>query len=185
MHRDKPSVLITSPGSPDLHVSPGLGSHSLRQTNVLQRNYSSSNSSTSSQHQHQQQQQQQISHKTQQQRLGPSSSNKVLTSASVSQQKNTTTTAGYHHHHHCQPTASSTSHAHGIHHVAGVSGAAISTHQTSSMPVEGRLQLKLGYDQNTLQLVVTIVCATGLSLRHSSGLPRNPYAKVRIWRICN
>jgi len=48
---------------------------------------------------------------------------------------------------------------------------------TQHIPIEGRLQLKLGYDQNTLQLIVTLVCATGLSLRQS-GAGRNPYAKV-------
>lgn len=48
---------------------------------------------------------------------------------------------------------------------------------TQPIPIEGRLQLKLGYDQNTLQLIVTLVCATGLSLRQS-GAGRNPYAKV-------
>ncbi|XP_017469883.1 PREDICTED: uncharacterized protein LOC108361698 isoform X3 [Rhagoletis zephyria] len=45
------------------------------------------------------------------------------------------------------------------------------------MAVDGRLQMKLGYDQNTLQLIVTLVCATGLTLRQS-GAARNPYAKV-------
>ncbi|XP_030244239.1 uncharacterized protein LOC108650718 isoform X11 [Drosophila navojoa] len=48
---------------------------------------------------------------------------------------------------------------------------------TQPIPIEGRLQLKLGYDQTTLQLIVTLVCATGLSLRQS-GAGRNPYAKV-------
>ncbi|CAD7093853.1 unnamed protein product [Hermetia illucens] len=43
--------------------------------------------------------------------------------------------------------------------------------------IDGRVQVKLGYDANTLQLIVTIVCATGLTLR-SNGAARNPYAKV-------
>ncbi|XP_065370286.1 uncharacterized protein LOC135962315 [Calliphora vicina] len=43
--------------------------------------------------------------------------------------------------------------------------------------IEGELQMKLGYDQTTLQLIVTIVCATGLTLRQT-GIARNPYAKV-------
>lgn len=44
--------------------------------------------------------------------------------------------------------------------------------------IDGRVQVKLGYDANTLQLIVTIVCATGLTLR-SNGAARNPYAKVQ------
>lgn len=47
------------------------------------------------------------------------------------------------------------------------------------MVIEGELQMKLGYDQTTLQLIVTIVCASGLSLRQT-GHARNPYAKVSI-----
>ncbi|XP_046392498.1 regulating synaptic membrane exocytosis protein 2 isoform X3 [Ischnura elegans] len=43
--------------------------------------------------------------------------------------------------------------------------------------VGGRLQVKLWFDATALQLVVTIVCAAGLSPR-TNGQPRNPYAKL-------
>lgn len=43
--------------------------------------------------------------------------------------------------------------------------------------VGGRIQLKLGFESTSLQLIVTIVCAAGLTQR-SNGAPRNPYAKV-------
>lgn len=47
----------------------------------------------------------------------------------------------------------------------------------STTPVEGRMQLKLGYDKATLQLLITIICCTGLSAR-ASGAARNPFVKV-------
>lgn len=37
--------------------------------------------------------------------------------------------------------------------------------------------MKLGFDSGTLQLVVTVVCAAGLTPR-TNGQPRNPYAKL-------
>nr|CAH7716938.1 unnamed protein product [Callosobruchus chinensis] len=44
--------------------------------------------------------------------------------------------------------------------------------------VGGRLQLKLGFDSLALQLLVTIVCATGLVSRPTHSQPRNPYCKL-------
>lgn len=44
--------------------------------------------------------------------------------------------------------------------------------------IGGRLQIKLGFEASTLQLIVTIVCAADLTFR-SNGAARNPYAKVR------
>ncbi|XP_055847779.1 regulating synaptic membrane exocytosis protein 2 isoform X10 [Episyrphus balteatus] len=124
IHRDKPSVLITSPGSPDLHAA---GRH--HQTNATHHHHH---------HQHQQQQHHSSTRGTEvgvvpnptvnlryNQRLGPTATG----------------------HCHLDPT------------------------------IDGRLQLKLGYDQNTLQLIVTLVCASGLTLR-PNGAARNPYAKV-------
>jgi regulating synaptic membrane exocytosis protein 2 len=43
--------------------------------------------------------------------------------------------------------------------------------------VGGRLQIKLGFEPSSLQLIVTVVCAAGLTIR-SNGACRNPYAKV-------
>ncbi|XP_069676267.1 regulating synaptic membrane exocytosis protein 2 isoform X4 [Periplaneta americana] len=43
--------------------------------------------------------------------------------------------------------------------------------------VGGRLQVKLWFDSGALQLVVTVVCAAGLTSRNN-GQPRNPYAKL-------
>jgi regulating synaptic membrane exocytosis protein 2 len=43
--------------------------------------------------------------------------------------------------------------------------------------VGGRLQVKLWFDATALQLVVTVVCASGLTPR-ANGQPRNPYAKL-------
>ncbi|KAL9896993.1 rab3 interacting molecule isoform 2-T2 [Glossina fuscipes fuscipes] len=103
----------------------------------------------------------------------------------------TTTTAGYYNHYHyyhpeTTVPASSSSHAHAYGTSLGpqiLPNAQITAHSAAAMvgrmPLhkEGALQMKLGYDQNTLQLIVTIVCATGLTLRQS-GVARNPYAKV-------
>ncbi|XP_020817708.1 regulating synaptic membrane exocytosis protein 2 isoform X12 [Drosophila serrata] len=179
IHRDKPSVLITSPGSPDIHTGSASGAGSgLRQrggvgpTQRLGPSHSShshsssgsgSGSSTSSAH------------------ASNSAHGSVHASGSASGGLHGATTAG-HHHHHCHPhqhplqhQGSPAAHLHG--HGVGVGMGSGSGTTTQPIPIEGRLQLKLGYDQNTLQLIVTLVCATGLSLRQS-GAGRNPYAKV-------
>nr|XP_036233912.1 uncharacterized protein LOC106620620 isoform X2 [Bactrocera oleae] len=168
-HRDKPSVLITSPGSPDLHATSG-GAHTLRQTNVQQRGCSG-DAGTYQQHStHPQPKQESQNQQQLQQRHGANVAN--TGSATAVGTKVTTTTAGHHHHYH-QPPPSSHTHPHAAAHHLPTVGVA----HVLSMAVEGRLQMKLGYDQNTLQLIVTIVCATGLTLRQS-GAARNPYAKV-------
>ncbi|XP_050316651.1 uncharacterized protein LOC126750905 isoform X7 [Bactrocera neohumeralis] len=173
-HRDKPSVLITSPGSPDLHATSG-GAHTLRQTNVQQRGYSG-DAGTYQQHPTHPQSKQQSQNPQQQQQQQPQQRHgaNVANTASATAVGTTvtTTTAGHHHHYH-QPPPPSHTHPHvAAHHLPTVGVAHV-----LSMAVEGRLQMKLGYDQNTLQLIVTIVCATGLTLRQS-GAARNPYAKV-------
>ncbi|KAJ8972639.1 hypothetical protein NQ317_007350 [Molorchus minor] len=43
--------------------------------------------------------------------------------------------------------------------------------------VGGRIQIRLGFDPSTLQLLVTVVCASGLTPR-SPQQPRNPYCKL-------
>lgn len=43
--------------------------------------------------------------------------------------------------------------------------------------VGGRIQVRLGFDATTLQLLVTIVCAAGIIPR-SPHQPRNPYCKL-------
>ncbi|XP_065087188.1 regulating synaptic membrane exocytosis protein 2 [Ochlerotatus camptorhynchus] len=53
--------------------------------------------------------------------------------------------------------------------------AATASQQENS--VGGRVQLKLGFEPSSLQLIVTIVCANGLVSRHN-GAARNPYAKI-------
>ncbi|EDV48663.2 LOW QUALITY PROTEIN: uncharacterized protein Dere_GG16745 [Drosophila erecta] len=204
IHRDKPSVLITSPGSPDIHTSvsgPGSVSGSglrqrggVGQTQRLGPSHSThshsssgsgsgSGSSTSSVH-------------------APASAHgpaHALSSASSSTPGDLpgSTTAGHHHHpypryylSHQHPLLHPHQHIGSArrplqgHGVGGGTGTPIgigmgsgSGTTTQPIPIEGRLQLKLGYDQNTLQLIVTLVCATGLSLRQS-GAGRNPYAKV-------
>lgn len=45
--------------------------------------------------------------------------------------------------------------------------------------IGGRIQIKLGFEPGTLQLILTIICATGLTYR-ANGATRNPYVKVRI-----
>ncbi|KAH8343727.1 hypothetical protein KR059_006462 [Drosophila kikkawai] len=179
IHRDKPSVLITSPGSPDIHTGSASGAGGgLRQrggvgpTQRLGPSHSShshsssgsgSGSSTSSAH------------------ASNSAHGSVHASGSASGGLHGATTAGHHHHHfhpHQHPVqhqGSPAAHLHG--HGVGVGMGSGSGTTTQPIPIEGRLQLKLGYDQNTLQLIVTLVCATGLSLRQS-GAGRNPYAKV-------
>ncbi|KAH8334946.1 hypothetical protein KR074_006946 [Drosophila pseudoananassae] len=188
IHRDKPSVLITSPGSPDIHTGvPGSGAGGgLRQRGVVAHQTqrlgpshsshshsssgSGSGSSTSSAH------------------TAPSNVTNLASASatgSASGGLHGTTTAG-HHHHHCHPHSHQhplqhqglpTAHLHGHGVGGGVAMGSGSGTTTQPLPIEGRLQLKLGYDQNTLQLIVTLVCATGLSLRQG-GAGRNPYAKV-------
>ncbi|KAH8295422.1 hypothetical protein KR018_010980 [Drosophila ironensis] len=190
IHRDKPSVLITSPGSPDIHTGvPGSGagvgalrhrggvghhaqrlgpSHSSHSSHSHSSSGSGSGSSTSSTHTP-------SNH--------PSASASASGSGSSASGLHGTTTAGHHHHchphthphsHHLPPTVAHL-HGHGVGGGVAMGGGSGTT--TQPIPIEGRLQLKLGYDQNTLQLIVTLVCATGLSLRQS-GAGRNPYAKV-------
>lgn len=48
---------------------------------------------------------------------------------------------------------------------------------TPAPSVGGRIQIRLGFDPTTLQLLVTIVCAAGLTPR-SPQQPRNPYCKL-------
>lgn len=43
--------------------------------------------------------------------------------------------------------------------------------------VGGRIQIKLGFEPGTLQLILTVICAAGLTYR-ANGAPRNPYVKV-------
>ncbi|XP_036335934.1 regulating synaptic membrane exocytosis protein 1 isoform X1 [Rhagoletis pomonella] len=160
IHCDKPNVLITSPGSPDFHATTG-GARTFRQTNVQQRGYSGG-AGTYQQHSTQQ-------HKPQHQRLVPNVANTASAATAGSQ---ATTTASHHHHCH-QPPPPPHTHPHAAAHHLPTVGVA----HTLPMAVDGRLQMKLGYDQNTLQLIVTLVCATGLTLRQS-GAARNPYAKV-------
>ncbi|XP_064076955.1 regulating synaptic membrane exocytosis protein 2 isoform X9 [Vanessa tameamea] len=50
-------------------------------------------------------------------------------------------------------------------------------HNHSNISVAGRIQLKVNFDIPALQLLVTVLSATGLSPR-SDGSPRCPYAKV-------
>lgn len=45
--------------------------------------------------------------------------------------------------------------------------------------IGGRIQIKLGFEPGTLQLILTIICATGLTYR-ANGATRNPYVKVHI-----
>lgn len=45
--------------------------------------------------------------------------------------------------------------------------------------VGGRIQIKLGFEANTLQLIVTMVCAADLTYRPNQAA-RNPYAKVNF-----
>lgn len=48
--------------------------------------------------------------------------------------------------------------------------------------VGGRLQIKLGFEASTLQLIVTVVCAADLTYRPNAAA-RNPYAKVNIFKL--
>lgn len=52
-----------------------------------------------------------------------------------------------------------------------------SRHPTGNANVGGSIQVKLGFDPMGLQLIVTIICAAGLTPK-SNGQPRNPYAKI-------
>ncbi|XP_051156405.1 regulating synaptic membrane exocytosis protein 2 [Leptopilina boulardi] len=49
--------------------------------------------------------------------------------------------------------------------------------QTGNVNFGGRIQVKLSFDPSALQLIVTLVCATGLPPR-SNGQARSPYAKI-------
>lgn len=51
--------------------------------------------------------------------------------------------------------------------------------QSSSIDpnVGGRIQIKLGFESSSLQLILTLVCAADLTFR-PNGVARNPYAKV-------
>lgn len=66
---------------------------------------------------------------------------------------------------------------------SGVGGTRYASRLTPAGPVivdpniGGRIQIKLGFEAGTLQLIVTIVCAAGLTLR-ANGAARNPYVKV-------
>ena len=48
---------------------------------------------------------------------------------------------------------------------------------TQENSVGGRVQIKLGFEPSSLQLIVTILCANGLVPR-GNGAARNPYVKV-------
>lgn len=52
-----------------------------------------------------------------------------------------------------------------------------SRHPIGNANVGGSIQVKLGFDPMGLQLIVTIICAAGLTPK-SNGQLRNPYAKV-------
>lgn len=56
--------------------------------------------------------------------------------------------------------------------------------------VGGRIQIKLGFEPGSLELILTVICAAGLTYR-ANGAPRNPYVKVSCldkvnaqWTIC-
>lgn len=44
--------------------------------------------------------------------------------------------------------------------------------------VGGRIQIKLGFEPGTLQLILTVIGAAGLTYR-ANGATRNPYVKVK------
>ncbi|XP_076548355.1 rab3 interacting molecule isoform X1 [Osmia lignaria lignaria] len=50
-------------------------------------------------------------------------------------------------------------------------------HPPGNANVGGNLQVKLSFDPMALRLIVTLICAAGLTPR-SNGQPRNPYAKI-------
>ncbi|CAK9816967.1 Regulating synaptic membrane exocytosis protein 2 [Anthophora plagiata] len=50
-------------------------------------------------------------------------------------------------------------------------------HLSCNANVGGSLQVKLSFDPVALKLIVTLICAAGLTPR-SNGQPRNPYAKI-------
>jgi len=54
-----------------------------------------------------------------------------------------------------------------------------SRHPTGNANVGGSIQVKLGFDPVAFQLIVTIVCAAGLTPKNN-GQPRNPYAKIYL-----
>lgn len=58
--------------------------------------------------------------------------------------------------------------------------------QSSSIDpnVGGRMQIKLGFESSSLQLILTIVCAADLTYR-PNGAARNPFAKVSLGSIAS
>lgn len=48
---------------------------------------------------------------------------------------------------------------------------------SGEIAIQGRIQVKLGFETSTFRLIVTIICAAGLAFR-SNGASRNPYVKV-------
>lgn len=52
-----------------------------------------------------------------------------------------------------------------------------SGHVSGESNVGGRIQIKLGFEPGTLQLILTIICAAGLTYR-ANGATRTPYVKV-------
>ncbi|XP_011501692.1 PREDICTED: regulating synaptic membrane exocytosis protein 1 [Ceratosolen solmsi marchali] len=55
----------------------------------------------------------------------------------------------------------------------------VASQQVGGNSVGGRLQIKLNFDTSTLQLAVTLVCATGLTPRNN-GQQRSSYAKMYL-----
>lgn len=53
---------------------------------------------------------------------------------------------------------------------------------THESVISGRIQIKLGFEASTLQLILTVVCAADLTYC-SNGATRNSYAKVRIFTL--
>lgn len=70
----------------------------------------------------------------------------------------------------------------GEHGAATSGGAGYASRLTSGgheASVGGRIQIKLGFEPGTLQLILTVICASGLKYREN-GATRNPYIKVNI-----
>lgn len=62
---------------------------------------------------------------------------------------------------------------------ASASGARYSNRSSvGDSNVGGRIQIKLGFEPGTLQLILTIICAASLTYR-ANGATRNPYVKVK------
>lgn len=66
---------------------------------------------------------------------------------------------------------------------SGTAGVRYSNRLTPGGPVPhhsnigGRIQIKLGFEISTLNVIVTIICAADLTFR-TNGASRSPYAKV-------